>query len=88
MALKTKNQELTTREKEILALYHKLFERNQAPPTLRAIGAILAVYPNTVRHALISLEEKGFLRKERKVVARTRLAVSPKGKRAIGGEEP
>jgi DNA-binding transcriptional regulator YhcF (GntR family) len=83
MPLKSVNHELTTREREVLTLYDKLFERNGAPPSLKAIGTIMGVYPNTVRHAFLKLEEKGFLKRVKKVVTRTHLAVSPKGKAAL-----
>jgi len=80
----TANLELTTAEKRCLTAYNRHVERFGVPPTIRALAAVLEVYPNAVQRTLKRLEGKGYLARKEEKITRQRLVISPKGKKAIG----
>jgi hypothetical protein len=71
MSYKTSNDELTTREKQILALYIQVRKRGKAD--LERIAGILGMKPNYLRHILDDIQFTRDL-KDRKALQKWALA--------------
>ncbi|MEU4243230.1 transcriptional repressor LexA [Actinoplanes sp. NPDC026619] len=58
-------QELTTRQRQILAMIREWVDRHGYPPTMREIAAAVGLAsPSSVAHQLQVLEERGHLRRD------------------------
>lgn len=78
-----RNTELTTAEKTALAAIVKHVKAYGVMPSQRELAVALGVHYTVGQYYQRRLLEKGYLRE--KPVTMTRLVVSAKGKRSVGG---
>ena len=57
-------QELTTRQREILDLIKQIIKKNGIPPTLKELGEVLGMAAPSVQQHVQAIEKKGFLKRE------------------------
>lgn len=78
------NQDLTTREKDVLRAYREHVDKYGAPPTLRALAETVGIVHSAVGYMLKRLHMKGYMQEKTvKTVTTTavRLRLSSKGKK-------
>ena len=73
------NQELTTREKDVLRAYREHLDNFGVAPSIAQLARMLDVARNTIQWAFNKLQIKGYLQ-EKKVTA-IRLTLSQKGRK-------
>ena len=73
-APKNANQELTTSERHALLAYKKHLSKHGAPPSYRALGDALGVYPNAAHYLVRRLIDKGFIEVSVRPITQRRLS--------------
>lgn len=77
---KTRNEELTTGQKEALRAYREHVAKYRKAPSLRELAAALGVLRNTASHYVQELAAKGYLEEGRPITL-IRMRLSAKGRK-------